>query len=298
MLKVRITKEGLVFLAGALVIVIIALAYMNNLAFLFAFSLLSISLLSVIQVRAQIRALELRTFRQQTAFAGQPIRLEIELINRDQREQVVFSAEVTALAHSEKFVGKRSPLHLIPKEGSGAFALDLAPLPRGRYALHSIQLSSQYPLGIFEANRELATNTGVFVYPRLAGSRELPIGRTGSIGEGEEGRGGGDDFSGHRQTQPGESDRRVDWKVYARRGDKLSKEFHGGGEQHLYLRFQAIEFGGTEERLSQLALWVQLAHEQNLAWGLEIPGQVLPADRGLQHYERSMRLLALYQESA
>jgi uncharacterized protein (DUF58 family) len=92
---------------------------------------------------------------------------------------------------------------------------------RGLLAIEAIRASSDWPLGIFVARRELPLALTVVVNPRYclprpaqrAGMRE-PMGASSR-------RGSGDQFLGLRRYQPGDSQRRIHWPTTARTGELM-----------------------------------------------------------------------------
>jgi uncharacterized protein (DUF58 family) len=51
----------------------------------------------------------------------------------------------------------------------------------------------------------------------------------------------------------------------------------------------------TEARLSRLARWVLLAHENSLSYGLRLPGLEVPMGEGDAQRENCLTRLALYE---
>jgi uncharacterized protein (DUF58 family) len=68
--------------------------------------------------------------------------------------------------------------------------------------------------------------------------------------------------------------------------------------RELWLDWQATlgaERGGPEGRLSRLAAWAVAAEREGLSYGLRLPGQQLPPDRGETHQRRLLRELAIWR---
>jgi uncharacterized protein (DUF58 family) len=86
----------------------------------------------------------------------------------------------------------------------------------------------------------------------------------------------------------------VAWKAYAREAPLLVKEYSSAGST---LRMLSLEQAGQrdiESRLAQLARWIVDADAAGDLYGLELPGERIPAHRGADHRHRCLAALALY----
>jgi uncharacterized protein (DUF58 family) len=164
--------------------------------------------------------------------------------------------------------------------------------------LDSILLSTTFPASVFRISQVIDREEYYYAYPRAIGERPFPTPSSGLRGEGELGLGRGDDFVGHRVHQLGESERHVDWKLFARKGLKQVKEFVGGSEAHVILRETDLMDIPFEARLAQLAKWVLEADKRGLSFGVNAAGRELEISRGLVHKRRALELLATSVEAA
>jgi uncharacterized protein (DUF58 family) len=158
--------------------------------------------------------------------------------------------------------------------------------------VHSI-----YPLGFFYAWLYLPTDAVYYIYPKPSGHLPLPKPEIfSSDSQDSNTQKGGDDFSGHRLFQPGDSSRRIDWKAFARGRPLLAKEFNLGSPFALHFKWAALAHLSTEDRLSQMAMWIELAHRKDIPYGLEMPWVSIEPNIGLLHYHRCLQELAIYDE--
>ena len=128
------------------------------------------------------------------------------------------------------------------------------------------------------------------------GPQPLPAFRHGESGHQGGFEKGEDEFSGLRDYQQGDSARRVHWKAVARGQGVPVKVFSGATSGVTWLRWQDVSADDTETRLSQLSRWIVDAEDQNLRYGLSLPGLDVPADSGLAHRQRCLQALALYED--
>ena len=106
--------------------------------------------------------------------------------------------------------------------------------------------------------------------------------------------GGGDDYTGLRDYQPGDSLHHVHWKSAARSDELLVKQFNSGGAQTLWLDWYLLPQTDVETRLSILCRWVLDAHAAGLRYGLRLPErEIAPANHDA-HRHACLRALALF----
>ncbi len=72
------------------------------------------------------------------------------------------------------------------------------------------------------------------------------------------------------------------------------KQFAADAGETVWIEWESAA-GGTERRLSQLALWVVEAERAGAPYGLRLPGAEFSPSRGDAHFHGCMRALALFQ---
>ena len=105
-----------------------------------------------------------------------------------------------------------------------------------------------------------------------------------------------EDFIGFKRYQPGDSLRSIDWKAFARAEELSVKHFSGRGSEHTLIDWSATaHLDDTELRLSQLALWVVCAEQNDMIYALRLADtDPVQFSAGPQHYHHCLRRLALY----
>ena len=282
---------GLVFVLSAMWY---AAASQNNAAvYLLLFALTAVFLVSLPHTMLNLGGLKLTAESVKPTFAGQEVSLPVEIINRSAaaRHGIILSLP------DSKSVTER--IDNIPP-GQATRATVRFPAPnRGEHQIESLCLTSVYPLGFLRTMKHVPAQQRYVVYPKPAGDPKLPVGRRHSeqirsqpeIGE-------GDDFAGVRPYVLGESQRHIDWKAVARGQAQMTKQFTAQASGSLYLDFAAVRSAHTEDRLSQLALWVIEAERARRPYGLRLPSTEIPPSLGDLHYHRCLRTLALFNEAA
>jgi uncharacterized protein (DUF58 family) len=85
----------------------------------------------------------------------------------------------------------------------------------------------------------------------------------------------------------------VDWKAYSRGRGLLLKEFDESSQTGLHFDFHRLHLLPLEERLEQLAKWVDLASQNGQPFSIALPDQKMGPSSGLVYAHRVWKELAL-----
>lgn len=282
-LPLRPTAAGIFWLLAVLALIATAVNYGNNLIFALAFLLLAVWLQSAWQCHRLLGKLVWQTNSVTPVFAGEALRLDGRVSS-----QQPCAAEIT-LVHS------RMPGIETAFDGAGE-ATPMIVLPtsrRGELLIEDLALVSRWPLGLWQTRRPLVAMRAL-VYPHPAGERPLPGGNPRLAHR----QAATDDFQGLRAYAPGDSPRRINWRVFGRRDELAVNRFDGeAGGEALWLEWDLTD-GDGETRLSQLAAWLLAAEHAGRDYGLRLPGQALPPSRGRPHRDKCLTLLALFNSES
>lgn len=286
------TRFGLVFIAGAILMILIGASYQNNLVNLLSYFMLSLIFIAMIQTHNNLKDIRVETVETEGGFQGADFVLTAILANdaKDPR----FGIEATFRGLKAKSVYE----NFLPLLSKSTIKLRSAHLGerRGRFPVKAVKLSSTFPLGLFRAWIWHSVDQSYYVYPAPVGSRPLPLGGVSEYPGSQVYATRGDDFYGHRKFEVGDSPRHVDWKAHARGRPWLVKEFGGGAPSAIDLDWNRLEGLPVEQRLSQLSLWVEEARKSKLPFGLRLPERTLPLGQGIQHAKSCLELLASYKQ--
>ena len=272
-----------------------ALSQNNSVAYLLMFFLASVVMVSAVHAHFALAGLRLRLGRVEPVFAGGIARVPIEVINPTRRARVAL--EIAPDGHVFK---EFTHTALGPVEAGGSRSVEV-PVPtqrRGRLAVSRLAITTVYPMGFFRAWRYEPAETDALVYPAPAGFLPLPSG-VAFTAEAVTGTGaGGDDYTGVRPYQDGESQRHVDWRAAARGQPLLIKQFAGTGSRRLWFEYSDVAgISDVEARLAQMARWIVEAEGQGYAYGLRLPGFEAEPARGQTHQRRCLGALALFEDA-
>jgi len=297
----RVTREGLVYLAGILVIALAALNTGNNLLFVTLSCLLGGILISGIISQVVLSGVELRLDLPEHIFANQPVLALAELENhkamlpsfslclvgartsRSQRKAESAPRGVHADTQRSARTGttakrarKRAsdilttPVYFphLPPQQKMQQAVELVFPHRGIYRQDSIGLQTKFPFGFLEKTRQVKSRMEALVYPSVAPSEEfyeiLPL-VTGELESFTRGR--GHDLYSIRDYQTSDSARHVDWKASARTGSLQVREFAREDERRVLLVLDAAIPAEGKPRESRDAIFERgVALSASLAW--------------------------------
>lgn len=291
------TYYGFIFALLLIVMLLGAINYNNNMAYILTFLLGSMYILAIIHTYRNLAGLSINSKTPLPVFAGQAVSLQIIF---DNRHGSLRSAIALQRAPETRYFWKRyrdSKLMLthIDENCFSHARLSIPAVNRGIFPVPRIMISSTYPLGLFRAWSYLQFNLKFTVYPTPAGRKGLVFKQIsdnqGKLGETV----GMDDFSGFRRYQHGDSVRNIFWKAAAREQEILVKKFSGIASAKVNLDMNDVNHLDTiEQRLSQLCLWILEAEQSGMEYQLSVSGKTIPYGYGKIHQHLCLETLAGY----
>jgi uncharacterized protein (DUF58 family) len=279
------TRLGLFFGAMLAMMFLGSVNYANNLALGLTFVLASVGLVAMHHCQRNLVGVRIAPAATEAVFAGQPARFTVAIDNdapAARRELMIASDHdasdaVSVEPNDRAVVSVSAPTHV-----------------RGRVTLDHLQISSNYPFGLFRAWTHAHMPMSCIVYPKPAARGPAPPPTETDIGGAQDSNRGDEDFAGLRAFTPGDSPRRIAWKAYAREQELQVKHYAGTAVTSHLLDWESLRGMETEARLSQLARWIEDAHAAGHAYGLRLPGVEFPANIGHAHRQRCLTALALF----
>ena len=280
------TGYGFTFALLLFLMLVGSINYANNLGFLLTFLLAGLGMVSMLHTWRNLLGLELQPGQAKPVFAGDEACFGIDLINRRRWPrpgiQIGFKGGEAAAADLEATDSSR--LDLCTRANH-----------RGRLALPRFTVTTRYPLGLFRAWVYVELDASCLIYPSPGSSMppsEIP--EYSRSQQGDKGV-GADDFVGLRHYRPGDSPKHINWKAVAREQGVQTKLFGGDRSERRWLDWHSLE-GSDEERLKQLCRGVLEAGDQQLEYGLRLPGKEIKPARGQPHRHECLTALALFGE--
>ena len=233
----RLTRDGIIYLSAVFILVLAAVNTGNNLLFLILSCLLAGILISGVLSRIVLTGIELKFDLPEHIFAEQPVLAEVELRN-DKPAWPSFSIRVIGGS-------KKSPAEIltrpvffpyIPRMNAVRQKVELRFPRRGVYRQDSFGIRTRFPFGFFEKTRQVDSNLEIAVYPRVEPTEQfyevLPL-LTGEMASYFRGR--GHELHSLRDYLNTDSARFVDWKVSAKTGRLVVREFAREDERRVLL---------------------------------------------------------------
>jgi uncharacterized protein (DUF58 family) len=233
----RLTREGIIYLAGVFVLILAAVNTGNNLLFMVLACAIAGILISGVLSRAVLTDVELRFDLPEHIFAEQPVLAEVELRNE---KQMLPSFSLCVVGDPKKSTGQilTRPV-FFPYISRGTAArqkVELNFARRGVYRQDAFGIRTRFPFGFFEKTRKVNSNIEIVVYPHVEPAEQfyevLPLisGEMASFF-----RGRGHELHSLRKYLPTDNARYVDWKVSARQGKLVVREFAREDERRVML---------------------------------------------------------------
>jgi uncharacterized protein (DUF58 family) len=233
----RLTREGVIYLVAVFVLVFAAVNTGNNLLFLILACLLAGILVSGVLSRMVLTGIAMKFDLPEHIFAGQPVLAEIELRNE---KQIWPSFSLRVLGASKKSATEilTRPVFFpyIPRISAARQKVELRFQRRGVYRQDAFGIRTRFPFGFFEKTRQVESNMEITVYPPVEPTDQfyevLPL-LSGEMASYFRGR--GHELHSLRDYQPTDSARIVDWKVTAKSGQLMVREFAREDERRVML---------------------------------------------------------------
>ena len=294
---IRLRPNRHTFALGAMLLTMwyASSAQQNGGAFVLTFLTSALALVSLLHAWTNLRAVEIKSGVIAPVQEGELVRVPLALSVGKGR--VPCGLEVTADGAQEPvFIEALDPRQPTRVE------LKIRPSHHGRADQIRVVVRSYYPLGFFTTTRVLEIGQSRLVLPKPEGTLPLPASKEGGTTHSNQHRpsrnqGDGEDFAGVREWVPGDSLRHVDWKAVARERPMMVKLWSGSPPNVVWLNWDSLTLP-DDERTRQLAQWVVLAEQRDLAYGVRLPGVTISPDQGAAHQRRCMEALATHGEGA
>ncbi len=275
------TRYGLAFALMLFVMLMAALNYGNNPALLLT-SLLGAALLtSVFRAVRNLDQVELHSVQVAPVHAGEAMNFTLNFTAPERAHY--------GLCLSGKF--GEMPFDLLPQQ-ENRISVELATERRGWLAPGRLQISTDYPFGLFRPWSYLNPSLRSLVYPQLeAHAPDFPM---ATRAEGQRAmRGADDEFANLRDYRHADAQRLIAWKASARHDRLLVRELERRQGIELLFDWAQLPELANETRISRLAAWVNKAADAGMRYELILPQQRLAPDSGNAHRHACLQALAL-----
>ena len=282
-MKVRVNRAGVIFIGITIFLGIAAVNTANNLLYLVVSYMLSFMLLSGLLSLYNLKGLEVLLLPPEEVYAGSetPFRVVV----KNQKRLPSFLIEVKS--------GKGYCLFpFIKEESEGIIHIYFE--KRGLYENLEVEISSSFPVGLFERFYSLSVPLNLVVFPKPLKASESALNSVGKK-EGITPRHsrikGYEELEGIREYT-NEPIKLIHWKLSAKTGDLYVKEMVEETAPPIVLSLDSMD-GSLEERISKLTYLIVKFISQGRAVGLELPNTTIEASTGAAHKRKLLTELAL-----
>ena len=244
----KVTREGMVYVGGIIVVTAAALNTGNNLLFMVLACLLAGLLISGLLSRVVLGGIEVRLELPEHIFAQRTVLAIAQLHNT---KQMAPSFSISLISDVAPNPGKTAPTNPappildrpvyfphIPHRQTVRQNIELTFPRRGVYRQDALGLRTKFPFGFLQKTRRVNSTIEAVVYPQIQPTEEfyeiLPL-VSGEMESYQRGR--GNDLYTIRDYQFNDSARHVDWKASARTGSLQVKEYAREDERRVMLVF-------------------------------------------------------------
>ncbi|WP_397384571.1 transglutaminaseTgpA domain-containing protein [Prosthecobacter sp.] len=287
--RVRWNRHTLALLAIVAGMWYAAEAQSNGAAHLIALLTATMSLLSWLHARANLRGMRVRLIGARPAAQDAEKCIPVELRA---------TGAVSPCGLEVYVVGAATPVFVERVPAGGAVVVDLPPPLHHASGALQLVVRSVYPLGLFSAECLVETKWVRRVHPEAAGDLPLPAPETSRQGDAiavsssRGNTGGGDDFAGLREWRAGDSPRHIDWRSAARGGPLMVKSWSSGVQGVVVLDWNALQLDAPA-RAAQIARWMEICEDEGKPYELRMPGLIIRAGHGPAHLRRCLDALSL-----
>ena len=233
----RLTRVGIVYIGVVFALALAAVNTGNNLLWMLLSCAMAGLLISGALSRAVLRGIELKFDMPEHIFAEQPVVAELELRNEKQAWPS-FSLRVVGANKKDagQILTRQVFFPYIPRQASARQKVELTFPHRGNYRQDAFGIRTRFPFGFFEKTRQVDSELEIIVYPKVAPTDHfyevLPL-LSGEMASNFRGR--GHELHSLRDYLSSDSARFVDWKVTARAGRLMVREFAREDERRVML---------------------------------------------------------------
>lgn len=221
--KLRVTREGWVFILVTVGVGAAAINTGNNLLFLVLGLMLSLIVISGVMSETTLRRIVVERHTPPRIHARTPSLVEVTLRNK-KKLIPSYSVELEDLLEGWS-TDKRCYFLKVAPEGKQTAAYRTVIPRRGTLRFSGYRVATRFPFALFEKWREIDLPGESVIFPELI--KVPPAQVAHQLRGGEIGRhrpGAGDDIHSLRELRPGDDFRTIHWKTSARRGKLFVRE--------------------------------------------------------------------------
>jgi len=285
------TASSLALVTAASVIFLIAVNFKNALVYGLSFWLFALLVINILFTYRNLSGMTIKSVGSTPCFAGDKAAFEIEV-----ESPANHAATNIVIGWKHEDAAEVN----LDKQQTMRLKVSHSTQQRGRFKPKRLEIFTRFPTGLIVAWSYASLNMESIVYPKPVLHETVGQGESADdmADDGKEIARGSTDFSGIRSYETGDSPKHIHWGTYAKTGELHTKSFVDYASHDLWLDWDALNIHGVEHKLSHLAARVLECHQEQVSYGLKIPGKTLPTAQGEAHKNACLTALALYGEDS
>lgn len=270
-----------------------AIGYANNLLYFFVFFLISMALTGMWMTNKNVDYFQIIEIQTDLLFAKEENAIDL-LVKSRRSDFAIWDIEVKFAKPAEN--SKEILIGEVQQEKKVTFFW--RPVSRGCYPVPRLLIEGRFPFKMLRAWKYYDEKVDVFVFPERRGIKQIPS-LSGKQSEKEAQTQASDEglFRDFREFQKSDPPQRIDWKRSLKHQKHLVKNFETSGERKVLLDWEMTQFLPLfEDRISQLAYWVDLCYQKKEIYKLKIKDYETPYGSHINHYKMCMQKLATMKD--
>ena len=276
--------------------------YQNNVIILLSYLLVSFFIVVLIHSFLNLSGLRFYAATPLQGFVGSQLQFPLTITSTKARFNIAFSfAQMSGLAKQNSTPSAQKSVMQLA-EGEQQILVPYNVDKRGEYELGRMLIISEYGFGLFKTWTRLDFGQKITAFPKpIADSASYTQSQEKSENTSEDTESyqdsfqpGQDEFHQLQHYQQGEPLSRVAWKQVARGQGWLTKQYQQALSGKLQLDFDRLPAGTLEQKLSWLSYAIKDCNQQQMAFSLKLPNQMIEHDHSAEHTLRCLTALARF----
>lgn len=279
------TRQGLMLLLVASLLILLAINFESSLNYGLAFWLVAMLWIAVHLTYRNMSGLKLEALAGNLVETGEYCEVQIQVSGVKDRDRGVieFSHEQFGMVHV--------PLH----KGKACLRIPLQAMKRGPVQPPRFRVESRYPFGFIVAWSNVLIDVTAWAYPK-----PIKVDRNLRHATGDEDqaqlddnfvKSGSEDFHSLREYVPGDAVHRMHWPAFSR-DQWLVKSFSDYQSSDEVIDWEQFPGLPIEQRLSAMCFEAETFNKKQIAYSVKFPTHEIPMGQGKEHLEKVHRALA------
>lgn len=286
------TGFGVAYGVLSFILLIMAIGYGNNIQYFFVFLLVSMGITIAWTTNKNIESLIVEDLKSNFIFAKEKNWIAAKVENLNSNKLNLWDLEF-ATEYREKENNEIHNLEEVQKKAEVNIIWE--PEKRGYNPSPRILVQSQFPFFLLRAWKYFEKPNSVLVFPQRKGLKNFQYLMTAQANKDEASKNENEGlFRDFREFQNSDSPNRIDWRRSIKHQKHLVKNYEKSGDRKILIDWDLSEGVGTfEDRVSQMAYWVDQCFQANETFSMKINNYKTDYNSNITHYKGCLEKLAV-----